>query len=162
MTGPIDLPLTAEDVQEIVATLRGSGFRGLDLTTTRFTLRVARGEGVDDNWTQEWSHSGGPAELAPTMAAAGEAPESAEEDAGVVPIKAPLPGSFYHAPQPGADPFVSLGQVVTPDTIVGIIETMKVMNSVAAGVAGEVVEIVAANGAMLEGDAVLFRVRVAE
>lgn len=161
MTTPVDLPLTAEDVQEIVATLRGSGYKGLDLTTGRFTLRVARGDGEDAGWTQEWSHGGAAAELATSVAPAATAAQAVAEEEGVATIKAPLPGSFYHAPQPGADPFVTLGQTISADTIVGIVETMKVMNSIVSGVTGEVIELVAANGAMLEAGAILFRVRVA-
>ena len=56
-------------------------------------------------------------------------------------VRAPLPGTFYRAPRPGAAPFVEVGSRVSADTVVGIVETMKLMNSVHAGVAGTVAEI---------------------
>jgi acetyl-CoA carboxylase biotin carboxyl carrier protein len=56
-------------------------------------------------------------------------------------VRAPLVGTFYRAPQPGAEPFVQVGSRVEETTVVGIVETMKLMNPVLAGVAGTVVEI---------------------
>jgi acetyl-CoA carboxylase biotin carboxyl carrier protein len=65
---------------------------------------------------------------------------------GLAAVTAPLPGTFYRAPRPGADPFVQVGDAVTPDTVVAIIETMKLMNSVHAGTAGRVARISLENG----------------
>jgi acetyl-CoA carboxylase biotin carboxyl carrier protein len=64
----------------------------------------------------------------------------------LVAVQAPLPGTFYRAPRPGAEPFVQVGSRVGADTVVGIVETMKLMNSVTAGVAGVVAEICVGNG----------------
>jgi acetyl-CoA carboxylase biotin carboxyl carrier protein len=64
---------------------------------------------------------------------------------GLVAVRAPLPGTFYRAPRPGAPPFVEVGGQVSTDTVIGIVETMKLMNSVPAGVAGTVAEICVAN-----------------
>ncbi len=68
-------------------------------------------------------------------------------------------GIFYRSPKPGAPPFVDLGARVAPDTVIGIIEVMKLMNSVAAERAGEVVEIVAVDGATVEFGQTLMRLR---
>jgi acetyl-CoA carboxylase biotin carboxyl carrier protein len=56
-------------------------------------------------------------------------------------VPAPLPGTFYRAPRPGAAPFVEVGDEVREDTVVAIVETMKLMNSVHAGTRGRVSEI---------------------
>jgi acetyl-CoA carboxylase biotin carboxyl carrier protein len=72
-----------------------------------------------------------------------ERDETARE---LVAVRAPLPGTFYRAPRPGAEPFVQVGSRVGADTTVGIVETMKLMNSVTAGVAGVVAEICVGNG----------------
>jgi acetyl-CoA carboxylase biotin carboxyl carrier protein len=61
-------------------------------------------------------------------------------------VAAPLPGTFYRAPRPGAAPFVQAGDQVSPDTVVAIVETMKLMNSVHAGTAGRVLRICLADG----------------
>ena len=74
-------------------------------------------------------------------------------------MPAPLLGNFYTAPRPGEPPFVEVGDAVTEDSVIGIIEVMKLMNSVRAGVAGTVVAILAQNGSAVEEDQPLIRVR---
>ena len=66
-------------------------------------------------------------------------------------------GTFYRAPKPGAPAFVEVGAEVTEDTVIGIIETMKLMNSASAGASGKIVEILAANGEIVEAGQVLMR-----
>ena len=78
-----------------------------------------------------------------------------------VAIVAPMLGTFYRAPAPGAAPFVEVGAHVEPDTIVGIIEVMKMMNSVPAGVAGTIAEIHVENAQPVEYGQPLFRVEPA-
>jgi acetyl-CoA carboxylase biotin carboxyl carrier protein len=76
---------------------------------------------------------------------------------GATVVPAPLLGIFYRAPKPGEPPFVEVGSRVEAGTIIGIIEVMKLMNSVRAGVRGEVVGIPARNGELVEyGEALLF------
>ena len=65
----------------------------------------------------------------------------------LVAVRAPLPGTFYRAPRPGAAPFVEVGDEVREDTVVAIVETMKLMNSVPAGTRGRVAEICLDNAA---------------
>ncbi len=77
----------------------------------------------------------------------------------MVPITAPLLGTFYVAPEPGAPPFTQVGATVTEDTTVGLIEVMKVFNSVRAGVKGVVTEVVAQNGQFVEHGETLFLVK---
>jgi acetyl-CoA carboxylase biotin carboxyl carrier protein len=86
------------------------------------------------------------------------APDSAAQD-GTVAITAPLMGRFYPQPEPGAPPFVTVGSEVAEDTVVGLIEVMKLFNTVQAGVRGTITEICAPAGEFLEYGTVLFRVR---
>lgn len=65
-------------------------------------------------------------------------------------VSAPMVGTFYRAPEPGATPFVEVGQRVEPDSVVCIIEVMKLMNSVAAGTSGVVTHILPADGEAVE------------
>jgi acetyl-CoA carboxylase biotin carboxyl carrier protein len=154
-----DLPLTPDDVADIIAILDGGGYETLEISTPRFVLKVARTEAsqAKPGWTQEWRHTAGAA----ASQAPAEAPAAEGAADGFSVVRAPLPGTFYRAPQPGAPPFVEVGGTVAPDTVVGIVETMKMMNSVPAGVAGEVVAILAENGTMVAKDGVLMRVRPA-
>ena len=89
------------------------------------------------------------------MVAGGERDGNAE----LVAVRAPLPGTFYRAPRPGAAPFVEVGSRVGADTVVAIVETMKLMNSVTAGADGTVAEICLANGEFAEHGATLMRIR---
>jgi len=78
----------------------------------------------------------------------------------LVAVRAPLPGTFYRAPRPGAVPFVAVGSRVDPDTVVGIVETMTLMNSVSAGVEGTVAEICLGNAEFAARGITLLRIRV--
>jgi acetyl-CoA carboxylase biotin carboxyl carrier protein len=76
-------------------------------------------------------------------------------------VASPLLGTFYRAPKPGAPPFVEVGAEVEEETVVAIIEVMKLMNTVRAGVRGIVSEILVADGALAEYGETLMRVRKA-
>ena len=69
---------------------------------------------------------------------------------GSVVIRSPMVGTFYRAPAPGAPPFVDVDQAVKPDTVVGIIEVMKLMNSITADVQGTVAQILVGDAAQVE------------
>lgn len=86
-----------------------------------------------------------------------ERPVSPEEE-GLTPIKSPMLGTFYLAPKPGAPPFVEVGQVVSEDDTVCIIEVMKLFNSIKAGVRGRIAKVCAENAQMVEFQQTLFLV----
>jgi acetyl-CoA carboxylase biotin carboxyl carrier protein len=75
---------------------------------------------------------------------------SAEWPEGLVVIRSPMVGTFYRAPQPGAQPFVEVGQAVKPDSVVGIVEVMKLMNSITADVHGTVEQILVGDASQVE------------
>ena len=79
--------------------------------------------------------------------------------AGTHLIRSPMVGTFYRAPEPGAKPFVEPGKKVKPDSIVCIIEVMKLMNSVEAGVKGTVTHVFTENAAMVEHGQPLLAIR---
>lgn len=157
----MSLRLTLEDVREILRLLDESPYDELTLETDE--LKVAFRRTGDNTWTQE-THTGDP-DRSDDKASIATAVPAAEPDArhlhddGQHNIRAPLPGTFYRAPKPDAEPFVEVGSSVDENTVVAIIETMKLMNSVTAGCTGEIVEICVANGEMVENGAVLARVK---
>ena len=71
-------------------------------------------------------------------------------ESGLHTVKSPIVGTFYRAPSPTSEPFVRIGDHVEPDTVVCIIEAMKLMNEIQAEVSGEVVKILADNGQPVE------------
>ena len=98
-----------------------------------------------------------PARSPATSPAAAPAPTPPATVAGGVPVTSPMFGTFYRAPAPGATPFVDVGQHVEADSVVCIIEVMKLMNTVRAGVAGQIVAISSPNGELVEyGQAILW------
>jgi acetyl-CoA carboxylase biotin carboxyl carrier protein len=101
----------------------------------------------------EWH---GPARPAPAPRA--EAEPVTEPRVEAVPatdrpvVRAPVVGTFYRSREPGAAPFVAVGDVVRPGQVVGIVEAMKLMNEVTAGQAGRVVELLVEDGKPVEYD----------
>ena len=91
--------------------------------------------------------------------AAGQGQEVAPQEATSAEIKSPLVGTFYAQPSPDSEPFVELGSRVEPETVVCIIEAMKVMNEIKAEMSGVIVDVVAKNGSAVEYGQVLFKVR---
>jgi len=100
-----------------------------------------------------------PMALAPAPSAPeGEPRESPRPAAGLKEIKSPMVGTFYKAPEPGADPYVKVGARVTPGQTVCIIEAMKIMNEIEAEIAGVVREVLVDDAQPVEFGQVLFRV----
>lgn len=97
---------------------------------------------------------------APMVSAAPSAPASpADPDAGLVAVKSPMVGTFYAASGPDSPPFVKVGSSVGADTVVCIIEAMKVFNEIKAEVTGTIERIVAVNGGPVEFGQTLYLVR---
>jgi acetyl-CoA carboxylase biotin carboxyl carrier protein len=104
------------------------------------------------------AYSGPAAQPASPPAPDASAPAPAEASGGIE-IKSPMVGTFYSSPSPDSPTFVSVGQEITPDTVICIIEAMKVMNEVKAEVAGTVTEICAENGKPVQFGQVMFRLK---
>jgi acetyl-CoA carboxylase biotin carboxyl carrier protein len=166
--------LTAKDVAEITRLLEESDFlelriehEGLKLTLKRGSPESAAvidstpGEAAAAAASARWSGATSPpapsvAPPAPHEPPRAKPPASAG-DAALIEVTAPLLGIFYRAPRPGAAPYVEVGSEIREETIVGIIEVMKLMNGVRAEACGRVVEILAEDGAAVESGQVLLR-----
>ena len=155
------MELTPDDVRDVLRVLDSSGLAELHLELAELTLTVRR-EGAA-GWTAEQQVRRAP--HVEQAAAAEVAPEAsspaAEVGEGMVAVHPPLLGTFFRAPQPGAPPFVDVGDPVGEETVVGIVETMKMMTPVHAGVRGTVVEFRVGNGEFADADAVLLVVEPA-
>jgi acetyl-CoA carboxylase biotin carboxyl carrier protein len=138
------MALSDEDVREILRLIDESDLDELRIETGDLKLHVLRGEAS----APEAAGSEAPAET-----------KAAGTDGAIKSIQAPMPGTFYRAEGPGMEPFVDVGARVEPDTIVCIIEIMKMMNSVPAGVSGTIVEICAEDAQVIRDGETLFRVQ---
>jgi acetyl-CoA carboxylase biotin carboxyl carrier protein len=162
------MELSEDDVLHILKLIDESKFDYFQLEVGELKITVSKGDAIPLGSTaQPFALSAAPAAApaaakpvaAPAPAAAAAAPKAAAIPAGHLAVTAPLLGTFYVAPEPGAPPFVQVGQQVTEDTTCGLIEVMKVFNSVRAGVKGTIVEVVAANGGFVEFGQPLFIVK---
>ena len=75
-------------------------------------------------------------------------------------IKSPIVGTFYLAPSPDAEPFVKVGDIVTPSKVLCIVEAMKLMNEIECDVSGKVAKILVANGEPVEYNQPLFLIEI--
>lgn len=150
------MTISKAEVDRIIALLDASQFDRLSLEMDGLKLELVR------------SGAASPAAPARARAAAPTTepavpvtapPAFAAREAGLIEVKSPLLGIYYRAPRPGEAPFVEVGARVEPETIVGIVEVMKLMNTARAGISGEIVEILAANGELVEHGEVLMLVR---
>jgi acetyl-CoA carboxylase biotin carboxyl carrier protein len=161
------MSLTPDDVRDIVRVLDSSTVDELHVETADLSITLRRGDtaGV---WGAETRVMREPHPLRTVEPSvhpappAGTPPPAADPTVGVreglQPILPPLLGTFYRAPKPGAPPFVEVGTQVAPDTVIGIVETMKMMNSIYAGVSGVVAEICLGDGQFADADTVLMLV----
>jgi len=155
------LSLNAKEVAEILKALEASGFDTLELEMGGVKLSLRRsgpmtsGVAAPASTARDAAPVLAPIRSASTSAAPASTPVAVPP--GTQAVTAPLLGIFYRAPKPGEAPYVEVGQRVAADTIIGIIEVMKLMNTVRAGCNGEIVAIPARNGELVEyGEALLF------
>jgi acetyl-CoA carboxylase biotin carboxyl carrier protein len=137
--------------REIAAVAKLSG------AVRRVAMQVA-GHSVEVEWSDDGA-LGRPVALAGAPPQVAPAPEERDD---VVVVRAPLVGTFYTAPQPGAPPFVSVGGRVEKGQTLAIVEAMKLMNPLLAECAGTVEEVLVANGEPVEFDQALMVVAQAE
>ncbi|HXW22833.1 MAG TPA: acetyl-CoA carboxylase biotin carboxyl carrier protein [Rhodomicrobium sp.] len=154
------MTLTAKDVAEIMRLLESSSFDSLSLEIDGVKLNLQRGSAAAVRQTAvPASAPQAPAESQAQTVQAAPRKVKPPSEPGLAEVASPLLGIFYRAPKPGEPPFVEVGSTVEEETVVGIVEVMKLMNSVHAGVKGRVVEILAENAALVEYGEILLRVR---
>ena len=148
------MSLNTGDLEQIMKLFEQSNFSELKLKTGDLELHL-RKDGVVARATPAPS-APEPVMVAPSVPAAHALPPPGP---GEVDVLSPLLGVYYRAPKPGEPPFVEVGQSVEADAIVGIVEVMKLMNTVRAGAGGIVTAIHAANADMVEYEQPLIRIR---
>jgi acetyl-CoA carboxylase biotin carboxyl carrier protein len=160
------MELTDDDVLHILKLIDESKFDYFQLEVGELKITVSKGEPIPlPSAPQNIGVAPSSPAPAPKPAASAAAPQTAQTPKpvtipeGMRPITAPILGTFYVAPEPGASPFVKVGQQITEDTTVGLIEVMKVFSSVRATVSGTIVEVVAQNGQFVEFGQTLFIVK---
>jgi acetyl-CoA carboxylase biotin carboxyl carrier protein len=154
-----------KDIKAIIDLMRKNDLSVFEMEKDGFRLKLQKG-------ATEKTVSMVPLVSAATTTAPAISPQAAPANAGETETAAPAPqktalrdivspmvGTFYRAASPDAPSFVDVGKEVTPETVVCIIEAMKVMNEIKAETSGVIAEVVAENGKPVQFGQVLYRVR---
>ncbi|MBR0226034.1 MAG: acetyl-CoA carboxylase biotin carboxyl carrier protein [Thermoguttaceae bacterium] len=149
-------------IRSLVELMKENDVSELDLEQKGSRLSLRRTTGAVTSVVEVAPQAVAPQSVAPTNApAAPTAPAAPAKDPDrLKTIKAPMVGVFYASSSPEAAPFVKVGDVVTPEKTVCIIEAMKVFNDIPAEISGKIVEVLAQNGDPVEYGSPLFRVDV--
>jgi len=149
-----------KDIKAIIDLMRKNDLSVFEMEKDGFRLKLQKGIGEHPVSTAPASNAGG-VQNGPAAAAGSPPPAAAPaaETSHLRDIVSPMVGTFYHAPSPDLPPFVEVGKEVTEETVVCIIEAMKVMNEIKAETHGVIAEIVAENGKPVQFGQVLYRVR---
>jgi len=157
-----------EDVLVILKLLDESAFDELHLESGDFKLHIQKhspGKGINPAGPRPATEGELPREKKgetsqprETALPAAKAAVTQEPPPGFLAIRAPMLGTFFRTPKPGAPPFVEVGAVVDQDNPVCIIEVMKLFNTVKAGVRGRIAKICAEQGQLVEYEQILFLV----
>ena len=157
------MDIDIEQVKELVQLMVDNELSELDVSEGESKIKLRRGASGEVVMTTPAMQSGQVMPVAVTaMAPATTAvPEAApaEPEQSLTEIKSPMVGTFYAAESPDVGPFVSVGDNIVPDTVICVVEAMKVMNEIKAECAGQIVEVCVENAQPVEYGQVLFRVK---
>lgn len=173
--------MNLKEVKELIELVNDKGFAEFEIERKGFRLRISRFKEAIQPVLQpaaapiiissaipsasEVASSGAQRALIEATSTAGPGSGASQEagSVGTQPdlhiIKSPIVGTFYSAPSPTSEPFVRMGDHIEPDTVVCIIEAMKLMNEIQAEVSGEIVKTYVENGQPVEYGQALFGVR---
>lgn len=151
-----------EEIKQIIALMKRNELTEFELEREGGKIRIKRGpngSAQSDTAVIPLPVQTAPVVVAPAAAPAAAVPAPAAPAADTTEIKSPMVGTFYRAPSPEAAPFIEVGAVVNEETVVCIIEAMKVMNEIKAEVKGVITEVLMENAKAVEFGQPLFRVR---
>ena len=153
-----------DELRELIGLLRDNGLAELELENEGFRVRLRRESTLGESSHAAAPHHA-PAPAAPAAPASGpahpgtQATTAAAQDQDLHIISSPIVGTFYRSPSPSAEAFVKIGSNVENETVVCIIEAMKLMNEIQAEATGEVVKIYVENGQPVEYGQPLFGIQ---
>lgn len=157
-------PFDLDKLRELIGLMESHGLSEIDLRRgdQRWKLRRGPAEVMQMVPAPGYPPAGlmSAAPIPQAAPAAPAAPQKPAEDPNTVAIKSPTVGTFYESSAPGEAPFVAVGTKVSQDSVVCIIEAMKVFNQITADVNGIVTEVLVKNGDAVEFGQPLFRVRL--
>ena len=150
-----------EEIRDLADLFEQRGLTELEFENENIRVRLSKMTGVPVSYSAPSNISSAPATAAAQNAeAASTAPAAAPAvDEDLFKITSPIVGTFYRSPGPDKDPYVKEGSHVTPESVVCIVEAMKLMNEIQAETSGEVVKVYVENGQPVEYGQPLFGIR---
>jgi acetyl-CoA carboxylase biotin carboxyl carrier protein len=160
VTPQILQPVDLKEIRTLIDLMKKNGLSVFKMEREGFKITLKTGSAESGRSIIAVSPGQTPIAASPKATEpAGEAAGGAAEAIHHKEIKSPMVGTFYAAPSPEAPPYVTVGQELTPDSVVCIIEAMKVMNEIKAEISGVVAEVCAENGKPVQFGQTLFRVK---
>jgi len=147
-----------KEIKKLIDLMKKNGLTAFEMEKNGFRISLAKESGYQPGMAYAVPPPA-PVAAAPATVASSAPAQVAPEASPGKEVTSPMVGTLYFAPSPESPPFVSVGQAVTPDTVVCIIEAMKVMNEIKAEVAGTIAEITAENGQPVQFGQALFRLK---
>jgi acetyl-CoA carboxylase biotin carboxyl carrier protein len=156
--------LTSRDIVEVLKTAHELGYREFQLEFEGLQLSASTAVRASDKAAPVFAGGAAAAPAPapatpspPARAASPSAPSASPSREGLIAVNAPMSGTFYRSPSPGAPPFVEVGSSVQASDIICIIEVMKLFNSIRAGIAGVIADIAVDNdGGVVAGQPVIW------
>ncbi len=153
------------ELKRIIRLVEDSAIEELEIEQEGVRIRIRKGGGVTQTYLADRALPAPQYLYDPLRAAAPGAPpagesstDSPEAASTATAIKSPMVGTFYRSPSPDSPPFVQVGSLVQPETVVCIVEAMKVMNEIKAGMSGKISEILVENSTPVEFGQPMFHV----
>ncbi len=144
-------------VKDLIRLMADNDLTEIELVEDKAKIRLKRDLTPDSGGTA--SATAPPSAIRPVATSGSPAAAAAAQDENLVPVKSPMVGTFYSAANPESDPYVKVGAPVEKDTVVCIIEAMKVFNEIRAETTGAIVKILVQNGQAVEFNQPLFLVK---
>ncbi len=139
---------TMDKIKELISLMNTNNLVEIEVQEDTLRIKVRRGDGIQPSVLH--------AHQFPIIPEEKQLPQIQKDNS--LAISSPMVGTFYRAPSPGAEPFVQIADVVDPETVVCVIEAMKIINEIKAEVSGKIVEILVEDGKAVEYGQPLFRV----
>jgi acetyl-CoA carboxylase biotin carboxyl carrier protein len=147
------------EIKELIQAVVDSGVAELEVQRGDNRVRVVRGSGSPTQEIVIPSAAAPEAKLPSTFKLTTEPEKIEAPETNAIAVKSPIVGTFYSCPSPGAEPFVKVGDLVSPGQVLCIVESMKLMNEIESEISGTVIARHVENGAPVEYGATLFTVR---
>lgn len=154
--------MTIDEIRELISLVKETSVAELEVQRGENRVRIRQGGPADQTVVLPMAAAQAapaPAPAQATQAIRAEKPAARAAEANLVYAKSPIVGTFYERPSPDAEPFVKIGDHVTPGKVLCIIESMKLMNEIEADVAGIIESRLVQNAQPVEYGEALFGIR---